>query len=95
MEPNFKRRKTDHFPNNHRDTLIEMAHLPTASTFTLESDELLKEVQADYDGSFIGAVDLLKELRGVINDTEPHDPIPVRRGSSQPSLSQQLTYHLA
>jgi U3 small nucleolar RNA-associated protein 22 len=61
---------------------IDMARLATASTFTLEADELLKEVQLDYDESFGDAIDLLRDLRAVIDDIEPHDPIPVWRASS-------------
>jgi hypothetical protein len=78
MEPTTKRRKTDHSPNENHEAPIDTACLATASTFTLETDELLKEVQVDYDGSFDGAVAVLNELRAAINAIEPHDPIPVR-----------------
>ncbi|KAG4219140.1 hypothetical protein PC116_g32380, partial [Phytophthora cactorum] len=48
-----------------------------ASAFVLETEELLKEVKFDYGKASSDVEDVLRQLKDVIEATEPHDPFPI------------------
>jgi U3 small nucleolar RNA-associated protein 22 len=83
MESSSKRRKIGHSSSGLRhDALIDFearssARVSTASTFVLQTDELLKEAKLDYGKALKGADDHLHRLKEAIDSAEPHDPVPV------------------
>jgi U3 small nucleolar RNA-associated protein 22 len=84
MESSSKRRKLDHSGSGLRhDALIDFearssARVSTASTFVLQTDELLKEAKLDY-GKALKHVDAnLHRLKEAIDTATPHGPEPVR-----------------
>lgn len=83
MQSNFKRRKLDHSrPGLRHDALIDFearssARVSTASTFVLQTDELLKEAKLDYGKALKGVDDHLHRLKEAIGSAAPHDPVPV------------------
>lgn len=90
MDPGAKRRKLHHDGGGglRHNGLIDFesrnaAQLSTASTFVLQTDELLKEARLDPGKSLKGVDAQLFRLKSLIDAIEPHDPIPV----SSPSFS--------
>lgn len=89
MESNSaKRRKLGHLPNDSPDTtpagasmldLASSAGLFRPNTFLLETAELLKEVELNYDDALPGAGEILHKLKGAIESIEPQEPVPVSR----------------
>lgn len=84
MEYSSKRRKLDHSGSGLRhDALIDFearssARVSTASTFVLQTDELLKEAKLDY-GKALKDVDAnLHRLKEAIDTATLHGPEPVR-----------------
>lgn len=83
MELGSKRRKLDHDGQGIRHKgLIDFESRDTtrvsaASTFVLQTDELLKETKLDYDAVFRGLESQLYRLKGIIDSIEPHDSLPV------------------
>lgn len=82
MESNSKRRKIDHDGLRH-DALIDFearssARVSTASTFVLQTDELLKEAKLDYGKALKGVDEHLHRLKEAIDTATPHGPEPVR-----------------
>jgi hypothetical protein len=53
------------------------ARVTAASTFVLQTDELLKEAKPNYEKAFHGVDGQLHRLKGIIDGIEPHDPKPV------------------
>jgi U3 small nucleolar RNA-associated protein 22 len=84
MESGSKRRKLGHDGSGIRhDGLIDFesrssARVSTASTFVLQTDELLKQTKVDYAAAFKGLDSQLHNLKGIIDSIEPHDPQPVK-----------------
>lgn len=74
-EASVKRRKLDHFGS--AATSID-AGIHRQNTFSLETDELLKEARPDYQVSFPDSRHVLERLRVAIEKIESHDSIPVR-----------------
>ncbi|CAG7556594.1 unnamed protein product [Fusarium equiseti] len=80
MESSSKRRKIDHAGSGLRhDALIDFearssARVSTASTFVLQTDELLKEARLDYGKALKGADENLHKLKEAIDTAEPHGP---------------------
>ncbi|TDZ29005.1 U3 small nucleolar RNA-associated protein 22 [Colletotrichum spinosum] len=68
MEQSPKRRKVSHQGS---------ANTATASPFVLQTDELLKEVNVDYAKTLDGADTLLHKIKSLIDEIEPHGPIPI------------------
>lgn len=66
MESSPKRRKLDHAGNGF------------ASSFVLQTEELLQETKLDYGETFDGMDSQVHKIREAIDSIEPHDPIPVR-----------------
>ena len=100
MEAGSKRRKIDHGGSGLRhDGLIDFesrkaAQLSTASTFVLETDELLREAKLDYEKALKDVDQHLFRLKNVVDAIEPHGPIPVsnsRRGALGRSDAPQIT----
>lgn len=85
MEFGPKRRKLDHSGSGLRhDALIDFesrnsTRVSTASTFVLQTDELLKEAKLDYGKALKDVDSHLHRLREVIDSVAPHDPVPVCR----------------
>ncbi|KAM0448674.1 hypothetical protein ACHAO4_008385 [Trichoderma viride] len=83
MESSSKRRKTDHGSIGLRHAgLIDFesrntARVTAASTFVLQTDELLKEAKPNYEKAFHGVDGQLHRLKGIIDGIEPHDPKPI------------------
>ena len=88
MESSSKRRKIDHGDSGLRKTgLIDFesrnsTRLSTASTFVLQTDELLKEAKVDYTQASKGLFEQLQQLKEGIESIEPHDAVPVRQAHS-------------
>ena len=89
MEPGTaKRRKLDHADGG---PTFEAANATAstmgssgASAFVLETEELLKEVKFDYGKASSDVEDVLRQLKDVIEATEPHDPFPVSTTPYEP-----------
>ena len=83
MESSSKRRKLDHSGSGLRhDGLIDFearssARVSTASTFVLQTDELLKEAKLDYAKALKGVDAHLHRLKEAIDSAPPHDAVPV------------------
>lgn len=83
MESSSKRRKLGHSSSGLRhDALIDFearssARVSTASTFVLQTDELLKEAKLDYGKALNGVDGHLHRLREVVESVEPHEAVPV------------------
>ncbi|KAF5022442.1 hypothetical protein F66182_5527 [Fusarium sp. NRRL 66182] len=89
MESSSKRRKLDHSGSGLRhDALIDFearssARVSTASTFVLQTDELLKEAKLDY-GKVLKGVDAhLHRLKEAIDTATPHDPEPITEATAR------------
>lgn len=80
---NSKRRKLDHSSSGLRhDGLIDFqakssARVSTASTFVLQTDELLKEAKLDYSKALKDIDSQLHQLKEAIESTVAHEPVPV------------------
>lgn len=82
-----KRRKLEHQPPHQdqssatgaADALDAAAIAGTSrpSAFVLQTQELLREVRINYDKSFSGADDLLRQIKTTIEDIHPQGPTPV------------------
>lgn len=90
MESGFKRRKIDHGGAGLRHkNLIDFesrstAQVSTASTFVLQTDELLKETKIDCATTLQDVDAQLFRLKTIVDSIEPHGPLPVR--SESPAL---------
>ncbi|KAF4437049.1 U3 small nucleolar RNA-associated 22 [Fusarium acutatum] len=89
MESSSKRRKLDHSGSGLRhDALIDFearssARVSTASTFVLQTDELLKEAKLDY-GKALKDVDAnLHRLKEAVATATPHGPEPITEVTSR------------
>ncbi|KAF7542819.1 hypothetical protein G7Z17_g11250 [Cylindrodendrum hubeiense] len=89
MQSDFKRRKLDHSrPGLRHDALIDFesrssARVSTASTFVLQTDELLKEAKIDYGKALKGVDDHLHRLKEAIDSAAPHDPVPITEATAK------------
>ncbi|KAK5995751.1 U3 small nucleolar RNA-associated 22-like protein [Cladobotryum mycophilum] len=89
MESSFKRRKIEHASIGLRHgALIDFesrnsARVSTASTFVLQTDELLKEAKLDYDKAFSDVNNQLHKLKSLIDSIDPHDPILISKATSE------------
>ncbi|KAH8706791.1 Nrap protein [Ilyonectria robusta] len=89
MQSNFKRRKLDHSrPGLRHDALIDFearssARVSTASTFVLQTDELLKEAKLDYGKALKGVDDHLHRLKEAIGSAAAHDPVPITEATAK------------
>lgn len=82
MESSSKRRKIGHEGGIRHSGLIDFksrntARVNAASTFVLQTDELLKEAKPNYEKALHGVDGQLHRLKGIIDSIEPHDPRPV------------------
>jgi hypothetical protein len=83
MESSSKRRKIDHESIGLRHAgLIDFesrntARVSAASTFVLQTDELLKQAKLKYEKALRGVDGQLHRLKSIIDSIEPHDPRPV------------------
>lgn len=86
MESGFKRRKIEHGGAGLRhDNLIDFesrstTQVSTASTFVLQTDELLKEAKLDYTKSLKDVDNQLHRIKTIVDSIAPHEPLPVRFG---------------
>lgn len=92
-----KRRKIDHESHGLATDggvaldAAAQAGTPRASTFALQTQELLREVRLDYSKAFSGADDLLHRIKSTLETTKPHGPSPVSapaRSASWPGTDQ-------
>ncbi|CEI69893.1 U3 small nucleolar RNA-associated protein 22 [Fusarium venenatum] len=89
MESNSKRRKIDHAGYGLRhDALIDFearssARVSTASTFVLQTDELLKEAKLDYGKALKEVDEHLHRLKEAIDNATPHGPEPITQISTR------------
>ncbi|KAH7157184.1 Nrap protein [Dactylonectria macrodidyma] len=89
MQSSFKRRKLDHSrPGLRHDALIDFesrssARVSTASTFVLQTDELLKEAKLDYGKTLKGVDDHLHRLKAAIDSATSHDPVPITEATTK------------
>lgn len=82
-----KRRKLEHQPPHQdspsstsaSDALDAAATAGTSrpSAFVLQTQELLREARINYDKSFPGADDLLRQIKSIIEAVQPQGPLPV------------------
>ncbi|TWU78127.1 hypothetical protein ED733_007354 [Metarhizium rileyi] len=83
MESGVKRRKMDHGGSSLRhDGLInfesrDAARVSPASTFVLQTDELLRESRPDYSKLLKGVDEQLFRLKTIVDSVEPHAPLPI------------------
>lgn len=83
MESSSKRRKIEHAGSGLRhDAIIDFearssAQVSTASTFILQTDELLKEAKLNYGKAFSDANGHLFKIKEIVEAIEPHDALPV------------------
>lgn len=83
MESHSKRRKLDHSgPGLKHNGLIDFqsrssTRVSTASTFVLQTDELLKEAKLDYSKALKDVDTHLHRLKEAIEATPSHEPRPV------------------
>lgn len=97
MESGSKRRKLDHGGSGIRhDGLIDFesrssTRVSPASTFVLQTDELLKETKVDYGAAFKGLDGQLHKIKGIIDSIEPHDPQPVSCPPQGKTLGQSVS----
>lgn len=63
-----------------------------ASAFVLETEELLKEVKFDYGKTSSDVEDILRQLKDVIEASEPHEPLPVSPTPYRDHLAKCHTY---
>ncbi|KHO01069.1 pre-rRNA processing protein Utp22 [Metarhizium album ARSEF 1941] len=83
MESGVKRRKIDHGGSSLRhDGLIDFespnaARVSSASTFVLQTDELLKETKLDYRKTLKDVDATLFRLKTIVDAIEPHAPLPI------------------
>lgn len=88
MESSSKRRKLDHSgPGLRHDGLIDFearssARVSTASTFVLQTDELLKEAKLDYSKALKGVDAHLHRLKEAIDSAPPHDALPIAEATA-------------
>ncbi|KAK7403547.1 U3 snoRNP protein [Neonectria punicea] len=89
MQSSFKRRKLDHSRLGLRhDALIDFesrsyARVSTASTFVLQTDELLKEAKLDYGKALKDVDGHLHRLKEVLDSAAPHDPVPITEATAK------------
>lgn len=83
LDSGAKRRKIDHGGSSLRhDGLIDFesrnaTRVSSASTFVLQTEELLKEAKMDYGKTLKDADSQLFRLKTVVDAIEPHEPLPV------------------
>ncbi|CAM1503781.1 Fc.00g013720.m01.CDS01 [Cosmosporella sp. VM-42] len=97
MESSSKRRKLGHSGSGLRhEGLIDFesrstARVSTASTFVLQTDELLKEARLDY-GKALKDVDThLHRLKEAIESIVPHDPVPIAEATTKFEKKHRIT----
>ncbi|KAG6017784.1 hypothetical protein E4U54_003389 [Claviceps lovelessii] len=89
MESGFKRRKIEHGGAGLRhQNLIDFesrsaAQVSTASTFVLQTDELLKEAKIDYVTTLKDVDSQLFRLKTIVDSIEPHEPLPIAQATSK------------
>ncbi|KAK7428706.1 U3 snoRNP protein [Neonectria magnoliae] len=89
MQSSFKRRKLDHSrPGLRHDALIDFesrssARVSTASTFVLQTDELLKEAKLDYGKALKDVDGHLHRLKEVLDSAASHDPVPITEATAK------------
>ncbi|KAG6181381.1 hypothetical protein E4U36_004140 [Claviceps purpurea] len=89
MESGFKRRKIDHGGAGLRHkNLIDFesrstAQVSTASTFVLQTDELLKETKIDCATTLQDVDAQLFRLKTIVDSIEPHGPLPIAQATSK------------
>lgn len=90
-----KRRKLDHTQDG-ADIALETAAstgISRSRAFVLEAEELLDSVRLDYETALDGADGLLHKVKGIIEGTKAHEPLPVRgpTGSLPWDVHEMLT----
>ncbi|KAI0844884.1 Nrap protein [Daldinia vernicosa] len=96
MEPSIaKRRKLEHADGG---PTFEAVNATTstmgasgASAFILETEELLKEVKFDYGKTSSDVEDILRQLKDVIEASEPHEPLPIGEVSAKFEKTNRIT----
>ncbi|KAG5949182.1 hypothetical protein E4U53_006001 [Claviceps sorghi] len=89
MESGFKRRKIEHGAAGLRhQSLIDFesrsaAQVSTASTFVLQTDELLKEAKIDCATTLKDVDAQLFRLKTIVDSIEPHEPLPIAQATSR------------
>ncbi|OAQ79162.1 pre-rRNA processing protein Utp22 [Purpureocillium lilacinum] len=88
MESSSKRRKIEHAGSGLRhDAIIDFearssAQVSTASTFILQTDELLKEAKLNYGKAFSDANGHLFKIKEIVEAIEPHDALPITEATA-------------
>ncbi|GAB0134919.1 hypothetical protein EsDP_00003271 [Epichloe bromicola] len=89
MESGTKRRKIEHGGAGLRhDNLIDFesrstTQVSTASTFVLQTDELLKEAKLDYTKSLKDVDNQLHRIKTIVDSIAPHEPLPIAQATSK------------
>lgn len=97
MDSSSKRRKIDHAGAGLRHHgLINFesrsaAQVSTATTFVLQTDQLLNEAKLNYDKALKGVDAQLFRLKEILDAIEPHEPVPVCSVSPQQDHERPLT----
>ncbi|KAL2151319.1 hypothetical protein VTH82DRAFT_6417 [Thermothelomyces myriococcoides] len=80
-----KRRKLDHSQDD-AELLLQSAAstgISRSRTFVLEAEELLDSVRLDYEAALDGADNLLHRIKGIIENIEPHETLPITQAASK------------
>lgn len=79
MESSSKRRKIDHVgPGLRHHGLVDFESRSTATTFVLQTDQLLNEARLNYTKALKGVDHHLFRLKEILDAIEPHEPVSVR-----------------
>ncbi|KAI8965546.1 Nrap protein [Daldinia sp. FL1419] len=101
MEPSTaKRRKLDHADGGPTFEAASATASTTAtatmgasgaSAFIMETEELLKEVKFDYSKASSDVEDILRQLKNVIEASEPHEPFPIGEATANFEKANRIT----
>ncbi|KAF4512118.1 hypothetical protein G6O67_001299 [Ophiocordyceps sinensis] len=89
MDSSSKRRKIDHAGAGLRHHgLINFesrsaAQVSTATTFVLQTDQLLNEAKLNYDKALKGVDAQLFRLKEILDAIEPHEPVPIGEATAK------------
>ncbi|KAG8426392.1 U3 snoRNP protein [Metarhizium acridum] len=97
MESGVKRRKIDRGGSSLRhDGLIDFESrnavlVSSASTFVLQTDELLRKAKLDYSKTLKDVDGTLFRLKTIVDSIEPHAPLPIAEATVKFERQHRIT----